>query len=167
MTTQRDDLQRLLNEIDRFETAMLVTHGASGELHARPMIISDVGANGDLWFATSRETPKVTELDCDGRAVAILQSDDMFISVSGHIRMVTDHVEIAAHLSRRAKKWLDPDKGSPTALVLGPLSAEIWDCAVNAEVRTAVRQALLRRGGSAAEARAPLVEHVVIPFPPA
>jgi general stress protein 26 len=165
-TTRDDDQQRLLETMRRFDTAMLVTHGASGELHARPMIISDVTEEGVLWFATNEHTPKVTEVDQDRRAVAIMQSDQLYVSVSGHIRTVTKDDLVTAHLSDDAKTWLDPKGGAATGLALQPLTGEIWDCSVDETVRTAVRMALLKRP-AATPPSAPLVEHVVVPFSPA
>ena len=169
MTTERKNIERLLSTLDKFDTAMLVTHGASGELHARPMVISDVGRDGQLWFVTTDEAPKVTEVEEDARTVAIMQTHEVYVSVSGHLRRQTDPDVVSAHLNERARGWLDPTMGDPMALMLAPLHAEIWDCSVNQHVRTAVRMALKRNNAAAPQLEEPasLVKHVVIPFPPA
>ena len=67
-------VQFLRDTIQRFETAILVTHGPGGELRARPMVISDTSSAGEMWFITNDATPKVVELKQDARAMAIMQA---------------------------------------------------------------------------------------------
>lgn len=162
MTPRREDLQRLLDAVRGFDVAMLVTHGASGELRARPMVISHLGDGGQLWFATSAGLPKVTEVVEDGRAVAIMQSEHLYVSVTGHMRRVTDIDVVESHLSEDAERWLDSAAGRPTALVLSPRYAEIWDAAPTEAGRAAVGHAAHR-----SSATTPPVKHVLVPFPPA
>ena len=83
-TIATDDTVHLLRDtIDRFDAAVLVTHGASGELHARPMVIASTSAEGKMWFITNDATPKVTELEQDRRAMAIMQAPDFKCAYRG------------------------------------------------------------------------------------
>lgn len=165
MTPRHEDLQRLLETLRGFEVAMLVTHGAGGELRARPMVISHLGDHGQLWFATSGALPKVTEIVADGRAVAIMQSDHLYVSVSGHVRSETDIDVVESHLSEDAERWLDSAAGRPTALVLSPRSAEIWDSTPPEGAKG--KAVSLVGAAQRSSATTPPVKHVVIPFPPA
>ena len=59
-----DQVQKIRELLEDFDTAMLVTHGEEFA-HARPMAIAAVEPNCNLWFFTERGSAKVHEIQSD------------------------------------------------------------------------------------------------------
>lgn len=76
--------------VGRFGAAMLTTHSHDGHLRARPMTIPHVDADGDLWFATRVDLPKVWEIEEDHVVNVTMQQANQFLSLSGTGHVVVD-----------------------------------------------------------------------------
>ena len=69
-----EDGEHLYQLLEGFDTAMLVTRGADGHLHARPMAVAELQADADAYFVTSIDSPKVAEIYADADVLLTFQS---------------------------------------------------------------------------------------------
>jgi general stress protein 26 len=121
--------QHLLALLKKFDTAMLITHAAHDQWHARPMAIASVEESGDIYFATSLDSPKVKELGADAEAMVTLQSSGRFAAVQGVTEIVRDRGEIGRLWSEAWRVWFPGGKTDPSLclLRLRVRHAEYWD----------------------------------------
>lgn len=124
-----DPRDKLLNMIDNFDTAMLVTHHPRHGLDARPMAIAQMEEDGSLWFATSKDSGKMIDIDADSHVAVTLQGGNQFISMSGSIRVSDDQAKINEIWQEAWKVWFPGGKTDPsiTLLHLIPDRGEFWD----------------------------------------
>lgn len=125
-----DDQKKKLEDImSSFDDAMLVTRDDDGAPRARPMRIAKRGPDGDLWFATAGDSPKMDELDDDPRVAVTLQSDGAFVSITGTARVVRDRDRIDEVWSAPMKAWFPGGKDDPKLELLRVRAdvAEYWD----------------------------------------
>jgi general stress protein 26 len=119
-----------LHELVRgFNTAMLVTRMGSEQLHARPMSVANVDENGDIWFTTSIDSGKVSEMLHDRHVAVIMQGRTQYLSISGRAQVFSDVEKAAAVWSEAWRPWF-PGGPSDAELVLVkviPHEAEYWD----------------------------------------
>ena len=59
---QKESTDHLVKIIREYNCGMLCTRTRDGQLRSRPMAIARVDDDGDVWFATSIDTPKVRDL---------------------------------------------------------------------------------------------------------
>jgi len=123
-----DDTKRLVGQLRKFNTAMLVTHTHEGVSRARPMAVADVSDHADMWFVTRVEAPKVDEIREDQRVLVVLQSAAHFLSVSGEASMVRDQALVKKLWSESWRVWFkDADDPSISLIHVKPHEAELWD----------------------------------------
>jgi general stress protein 26 len=128
MTEQekREHLRKLINSA---HSAMFVTHTING-LHGRPMANAEVEESFlRIWFATSRSSSKVDELQHDNRVfLGYAKSGTEWASINGRARTVDDRAKIQELWSPYWKNWFngadDPDL---ILLEVIPESGEYWD----------------------------------------
>ena len=104
---KREHLRRIINDA---HSGMFVTHRPGGEMHGRPMANSKVEKGfTKLWFATSRSSAKVAELDGDARVFLgyTNSSGTEWASVSGRGRVVDDRAKIKELWEPLWKNWWD------------------------------------------------------------
>jgi general stress protein 26 len=122
----RDKLIEILNT---FRTAMLVTSTQDGTLRSRPMALLQVEPSGDLWFMTSVKTGKIDEIAAHARVNVALQKDAAFASVTGRASIHRDRAKIHELWTEHAKVYFPKGKDDPE-IVLIKVSAEegeYWD----------------------------------------
>jgi general stress protein 26 len=126
MTDSKDEFWKVLKH---FGTAMVVTHADDGSLRSRPMAIADSEPDGDLWFATSIESGKVSEIWTDNRIAAALQSEDRFMSISGRGELIRDRAKIDELWKESWRVWFPNGKDDPELVLLRLRAeeAEYWD----------------------------------------
>ena len=121
-TSDLAEVAEMLREID---ICMFVTR-ADGTLHGRPMSNNrHVEYDGDSWFFSYRDTPKVRELEADPRVeLAYLATESgRWISIEGHATVEDDP-------DRKRALWVDdlatwfPDGPDDPELVLIKASAD-------------------------------------------
>ena len=62
--SRESDFKKLKEMIKDIDLCMLTTVDESNDLHSRPMSLnSDVDENGDLWFFTSSNSHKASEIE--------------------------------------------------------------------------------------------------------
>ncbi|MBI2389255.1 MAG: pyridoxamine 5'-phosphate oxidase family protein [Deltaproteobacteria bacterium] len=122
----RDELREMLRH---FRTAMLVTHDTTGMPRARPLVIVKVEDDARVWFATTDHSPKIREITGDA-AVAVVchrSSDEAWISVSGHARLVRDRQRAHAMWSPGLQAWFSgPDDPALLLIEVVPTHAEYY-----------------------------------------
>ncbi|QEG43086.1 pyridoxamine 5'-phosphate oxidase family protein [Roseimaritima ulvae] len=124
-----DTQQKLIDLIQEFDNAMLVTKTDEGALHARPMAIAEATEEGELWFITDRNSGKIADLIHDRDVAVTMQSARKFVSLSGECRVVKDQQKIESLWKEAWKIWF-PDGSTDTSIVLlkvQPARGEYWD----------------------------------------
>ncbi len=117
MTGDRKELAELL---DAYDTAVLVTRGADGHLHARPMAVARASEAEELWFATDRDSPKCRDIEGEPQVVVSFHRgghDPTYVSVSGSAELVKDGAMIRELWSPSWQAWF-PDGPEQESLVL-------------------------------------------------
>ena len=112
-----------------FDSGMLVTRAADGHLRSRPMGVAEVTDDGDLFFMTRIDSPKVKELEADPHVNLAIQGKTRFASVSGRARVVRDRAHIDRLWQESWKVWFPEGKDDPALclLQLSPEDGEYWD----------------------------------------
>jgi PPOX class probable F420-dependent enzyme len=128
MTATREGDRREYEELlTEYHTAILTTRGADGHLHARPMAVQEERrAGGELWFATSRDTAKVAEIEADphvGLSFHSSERDAAYLSISGTAEIVTSRRLIHELWSPGWKAWF-PEGPDQEDLVLVKVTPE-------------------------------------------
>lgn len=122
---------KLQSTIKGIRIAMLTTSTVDGALRSRPMATQEQDFDGDLWFFTERQSPKVQEMSED-QHVNLSYADagsNRYVSVSGRARLIHDPAKAKELWSPLYKAWFpggvdDPQLG---LLKVQVDSAEYWD----------------------------------------
>lgn len=124
----RTDIEHLIEVLQSFDTAMLVTH-RDNELRSRPMAIADHAVDGRIWFITSIDSGKIEEITESPNVNVAMQAASRFLSISGTTKVSRDRDRLASLWSLADNAWFPEGKDDPTAVVLEvvPTYAEYWD----------------------------------------
>ncbi len=124
-----NERQKVYEMLDRFESAMLVTHNPDGILDARPMRVAEVEPSGQLWFLASRSSRKVGEIAKDSRVLLVYQDGGEYLSIFGTARLVDDTLRTRRLWKESYKVWFPkgPDDADIMLLSIEPEIAEFWD----------------------------------------
>jgi general stress protein 26 len=119
----------LVELLQTFSTAMLVTRTAEGTMRARPLTLSDEHDQGRLYFATSIDSPKVAELEKHQDVLITLQDSRRYVSVTGTATVTRDPALVNRLWRETWKIWFPAGKEDPKLclLVVTPQEAEYWD----------------------------------------
>ncbi len=124
-------IRRLADLIHGVEIAMLTTANADGRLVSRPLGTQEVEFDGDLWFATSKDSPKVAEIRANPRVNVAYASaaKNTYVSVSGRAKISNDRAKIDALWSPAMSVFFPGGKDDPTLCLIHVQaeSAEYWD----------------------------------------
>lgn len=121
--------ERLYDVIKDFDNALLVTSATGGRNHVRPMHIAEIREDGDIFFATSLESPKIAEIAANPEVVVTFQSSRQFASVYGRAEVVQDRTLIDQLWSEAWKVWFPQGKADPTLCLIRVegREGEYWD----------------------------------------
>lgn len=156
------ELRTLLAE---FDTIMLVTMTAQGDMRGRAMATQELDDlhDCDLWFVTSEDSPKVVELDADPRAcvTAYRPSDRTYLSISAEVRRSRDRAEIERLWKPDWKAWFPdgPKDPSITLLKLKVKRAEYWE-PKGGKLRVLYEMAKAVMAGKPADANLDPIKHI-------
>ena len=119
----------LYDVIKDFDNAMLVTTATSGRDHVRPMHIAEIREDGDIFFATSMDSPKITEISVNPEVVVTFQGNRQFAAVYGRAELVRDRNLINHLWSEAWKVWFPDGKSDPTLCLIrvDGREGEYWD----------------------------------------
>jgi len=124
-------IAQLAELIKDVEVAMFTTRGVDGRLYSRPLGTQQVAFDGDLWFATAADSPKVAEIALDPRVnVAYASpSKNTYVSVAGVARIIDDRAKVEALWSPAMKLFFPggPDDPSLRLIHVRAETAEYWD----------------------------------------
>ncbi len=128
--TRQDEKEKIWSLIKGARVAML-TSERDGRLYSRPMVASQKGFDGSLWFFTRKSSPKVAEVE-GHRQVNVAYasaSDNSYVSLSGVANLVEDRAAIEAHWNEWIKTWFPDGKDDPDLALLrvDVDTAEYWD----------------------------------------
>ena len=122
---------QLAELIKDVEVAMFTTTGVDGRLYSRPLGTQEVAFDGDLWFATSANSPKVAEIALNPRVNVGYSSPskNTYVSVSGIAQIVDDRAKIDELWSPSMKLFFPEGKDDPNLRLIHvhAESAEYWD----------------------------------------
>ena len=130
-TDRQHHIEQLADLIRDVDIAMFTTTGVDGRLYSRPLGTQEVAFDGDLWFATSADSPKVAEIALNPRVnVAYASpSKNTYVSVAGTAQVVHDRAKIEELWSPAMKLFFPGGKDDPNLRLIHVRaeSAEYWD----------------------------------------
>lgn len=125
------DKQELFEQLDSFDTAMLVTRERTGDglMRGRPMTVAGRDEDGTLWFATAINSEKVDEITVDDEIAVMMQSKGRFVSLNGRAYLVRDKEKAHRLWSEKMRPWFPGGARDPSLglIRLVPHEAEYWD----------------------------------------
>ena len=128
---RQQHITQLAALIKDVEVAMFTTTGVDGRLYSRPLGTQQVEFDGDLWFATSADSPKVAEIALNPRVNVAYASPsrNSYVSVAGTARIVADRAKIEELWSPAMKLFFPEGKDDPNLRLIHveAESAEYWD----------------------------------------
>jgi general stress protein 26 len=125
-----DQIARIRELLEDFDTAMLVTYGSESSFHARPMAIAKVEENCDLWFFTGRSSVKVDEIQNDQRVLVVCQNElSRYVALHGTARLMMDHDKASELWRESYRTWFPGGINDPDLLLIRveASDAEYWD----------------------------------------
>lgn len=138
--TRDEAIKKLGGMIKDIKMAMLTTID-SNVLRSRPMATQSTDFDGTLWFMTSSDSHKMSEIEKDNRVNVsyAAPSDNTYVSVSGTGTLVTDRAKIEEFWSPIYKAWFPKGLDDPTICLLkvDVHQAEYWDSSSSTLVQIA------------------------------
>jgi general stress protein 26 len=129
---KESDFEKLKEMIKDIDLCMLTTVDESDDLHSRPMSLNgDVDDEGNLWFFTSSNSHKASEIERTPNVnVSFIDTDRQhYVSISGDAELVRDKQKIKELWKPVLKAWF-PDGRDQTDVALLKVKvkkAEYWD----------------------------------------
>lgn len=130
--SKESDFEKLKEMIKDIDLCMLTTVDESNDLHSRPMSLnSDVDDEGNLWFFTSSNSHKASEIERTPNVnVSFIDIDQQhYVSISGDAELVQDKAKIKELWKPVLKAWFPdgPDQPDVALLKIKVKKAEYWD----------------------------------------
>lgn len=139
--TRTADIQKLADLIKDITFAMLTTVDIDGSLRSRPMATLDVEFDGNLWFFTNADAPKVDEAEHDHHVNVSYANPDRqrYVSVSGMATLVRDQSKNRALWNPAYTAWFPQGLDEPNLALLrvSVQKAEYWESPSGAVVHLA------------------------------
>ena len=134
-TYRQQQLSKLGELIKDIRIAMLTTVDEDGSLRSRPMAASQQVFEGELWFFTGADAPKVEEAKRH-RQVNVSFADpehQNYVSVSGTASLVRDRQKMEELWSPWLRTWFPRGLDEPDLALLKVEveKAEYWDAAAS------------------------------------
>ncbi|WP_115572854.1 pyridoxamine 5'-phosphate oxidase family protein [Xanthomonas campestris] len=93
-----ESIKQLAELIRGVNVAMFTTVSADGRLVSRPLGTHEVEFDGDLWFATAADSPKVAEIAADSRVnVCLLYTSRCVGETDPNLRLIHVRAESAEY----------------------------------------------------------------------
>jgi general stress protein 26 len=130
--SKESDIEKLKEMIKDIDLCMLTTVDEGDDLHSRPMSLNgDVDDNGNLWFFTSSNSHKASEIERTPNVnVSFIDTDEQhYVSISGDAELVHDKQKIKELWKPVLKAWFPdgPDQSDVALLKVKVKKAEYWD----------------------------------------
>jgi len=129
--TNEESLAKVRELIKGIKIAMLTTVEDDGTLRSRPMDTQEVEFDGDLWFLTEADAPKVDDVKHERQVNVVYANPDKqrYVSLSGPAQVVHD-VEKKKQLWKPDHKiWFPngPEDPNVALLKVRVQKGEYWD----------------------------------------
>jgi general stress protein 26 len=137
ITDSRADRDTLWQLIKGIRFGMFTTVHPNGHLHAHPMTTQNksLGEDDTLWFFMSRRSHPVNDLSaCSQVNIAYADTgDDVYVSVTGHARVVDDPAQVRALWSKMTEAWFPggPDDPDVALVAVTVAHAHYWNIKEN------------------------------------
>jgi general stress protein 26 len=127
--SKTDGLTKLRALLKGARTCMLTTQDWQGDLRSRPMALQETETDGDLWFFTQRDSPKMNQIQSDHRVNVSVVHGNTYISISGTAEVVLDKKKAAELWNPLYKAWFPNGLDDPELALLKVEidQAEYWD----------------------------------------
>ena len=130
----KEDLEKLGELINDIRVAMLTTtEQPGGRLRSRPMYVQEAEFDGDLWFFSRKDSPKMEQVRREHEVnVAFAEpGDSRYVSISGTASVVTDRTKMEALWSEPLRAWFPDGLDDPelALLKIHAEQAEYWETA--------------------------------------
>jgi len=126
-----EHLKKINEMINSIEFAMLTTVDEDGTLRSRPMATQRADFDGELWFFTAADAPKVDEVEREHQVnVSFTNPDDQqYVSMSGTAHLVRDRQKIEELWNPVLRTWFPDGLDDPKLALLHVKvsKAEYWD----------------------------------------
>jgi general stress protein 26 len=114
---------------------MLTTVDPDGTVHSRPMATQDMESDGDLWFFTYADAPKVGDVRHDQMVnlAYVKEDDNRYVSISGTAQLVRDRARIERYWKPFLHAWFPNGKDDSNLALLKVTvhQAQYWDSPSN------------------------------------
>ena len=131
MPTREENIKKLQELIEDIEFAMLTTVHEDGSLRARPMAMPKNEFDGELWFFTKKDSPKVDEIEREHQVNVSFSRPDKqhYISMSGLARVSRDRAKMEELWNPAYTAWFPEGLDDPQICLLNikVSQAEYWD----------------------------------------
>lgn len=129
--TQDCDVQTAWALMKKIGLCMMVTHSGQGEdLRARPMAAHVDLENDAIWFLSDRRREKGAGIE-ENPNICLVFTDvggPVYVSLTGHAKVLHDRAKIAELWSTPAKAWWSSEADPNIQIVhVTPVAAEFWD----------------------------------------
>jgi general stress protein 26 len=115
-------MQKIRALLPQFRSAMLVTHGTAGDVHARPLALQGdlTRFGGVLWFFADQRSRKVQELTGSVPVSVICQSDEhsAYLHLTGTSTTVRDLPKMRELYSETLKTWFPEGLDDPNLTLI-------------------------------------------------
>jgi general stress protein 26 len=129
--SNRENIEKLRELIKDIDICMLTTVDEDGTLRSRPMGTQEAEFDGDLWFITTVDTGKVSEIKQDNKVNVSYAAPgkNRYVSVSGTAKLLNDRAKIKEFWSPIYKAYFPngPDDPKIRLLKIAVQKAEYWD----------------------------------------
>ena len=126
-----DKLKSLVELLDDFDTAMLVTESPEGALISRPMALQEPRADRALWFVTARETATAQNVAAKGRVNLAFRrrSDQAWVSIAGNAVLNADASLIDQLWKDDWNIWFEQGRATPGIVLIevDPQQIDFWE----------------------------------------
>lgn len=125
-----NNFAKLRQQIKDIKIAMLTTVDDDGDLRSRPMATLEVEDDGDLWFFTRIDSPKVEQTEREHRVNIAYAAPgaNRYVSVSGRAELVYDRAKINKLWRPEFRLYFPEGRDDPSLVMLRviPYAAEYW-----------------------------------------
>jgi len=127
----QDAKDKVLELLKGITIAMMATHGDNGQMHARPMATNTAEFDGDLWFFTDKDSPKIQEIERNSDVLLTYANETRqhYVSIQGQAELVQDQAKVDELWSEPLRVWFPKGKTDPSIALIRVTveSAEYWD----------------------------------------
>jgi general stress protein 26 len=131
MPTREENIRKLAELVADIQFAMLTTVDEDGTLRARPMAVPKNEFDGDLWFFTKKDSPKVDEIEQEHQVNVSFSRPDKqhYISMSGTANVSRDRAKMEELWNPAYMAWFPDGLDDPQICLLhvNVSQAEYWD----------------------------------------